>query len=71
MEKESMRQEYLDKAKYELPIENTKEDRVAIDMILELAIRFGLSQPHEVASILKVSPAEAQRLLTLAKTSPR
>lgn len=66
-----MRPELRAEAEQEPSLANTKEDQLAIDMVLELSSRFGLSQPHEVASILKVSPAEAQRLLTLAKTSPR
>lgn len=71
MEKEPVQRESSNKAEQELPLANTKEDRLAIEMVLELSSRFGLSHPHEVASILKVSCAAAQRLLTLAKTSSR
>lgn len=66
MRKEAMRLEMPDEADLIPSTWNTKEERLAIDMILELSSRFGLRHPHDVASVLKVSHDEAGRLLDLA-----
>ncbi len=70
MAKEYMRPENPAKVEQEQSLRNTKEERLTIDMVLELSRRFGLSQPHDVAAVLKVSAAEAKRLLALAAAKP-
>ena len=64
--KDPLRLEIPAEAEPVQPLRNTKEERLAIDMVLELSSRFGLRHPQDVASILKVSHGEAKRLLALA-----
>lgn len=54
-----------------ISLRNSQEELLAIAMVLELSRRFGLRHPHNVASILKVSHAEAERLLGLAAAKPQ
>ncbi len=72
MRKEPLRLEMSGEAEPVASLWKTKEERLAIDMVLELSSRFGLRHPHDVASVLKVSSTEAERLLGLAtgKTEP-
>lgn len=71
MRKESIRIEIPYEADRAPSLWSNKEERLAIDLVLELSRRFGLSQPHDVASVLKVSYAEAERLLGLATATPQ
>lgn len=66
MRKEPMRLEMSGEAEPVPSLWNTKEERLAIDLVLELSSRFGLRHPHDVASVLKISHDEAEKLLDLA-----
>lgn len=70
MRNEPMRLEMSGDAEPGPSLWKTKEERLAIDMVLELSSRFGLRHPHDVASVLKISHAEAERLLGLAAATP-
>lgn len=66
MKKEPLQLENQDTAEQDPLIETTKDQRLKISMVSELASRFGLRQAHNVASVLKVSQDEAKDLLILA-----